>query len=314
MFYEHFHAVFYIIIFYGIIQNVQQAKRGNIMPIWRNRPLMVTIIVVIVLFVLLIITAGENNMTGSESLVGRLLSPVQNALYSATESVGNFFSRMFSGSDLEANNQELEARVAELEAQLQNYEEIRQENERLSELLNFNIETQDLTYLGAKVIGKAPGHWFNILIINVGLKDGIKVDMPVITNDGLVGCVVDCGPNWSRVMAIVDSSAGVDAIVERTRDNGIVKGTVTSGEENKLLSLSNLPLDADLVPGDTVITSGLSGIYPKGIAIGEVSEVSPSSDGMSNEAVVTPWVDFEHIEEVLVITTEQVDIEEALGE
>lgn len=284
------------------------------MPIWRNRPLMVTIIVVIVLFVVLIITAGSNNMTGTESLVGRLLAPVQSGLYSATEGVGNFFSRMFSGSDLQAENQELEARVAELEAQLQNYQEVKLENERLAGLLNFDTHTEDLTVVGARVIGKSPSHWFNILIINVGLKDGIKVDMPVVTGDGLVGRVVDCGPNFSRVMAIIDSSSGVDAVVERTRDYGIVKGTVTSGGESKLLTLSNLPLDADLVPGDTVITSGLSGVFPKGIKIGKVSEVSPSSDGMSNKAIITPWVDFEHLEEVLVITTEFIDIQEALGE
>lgn len=283
------------------------------MPIWRNRPLMVTIIVVIVLFVVLIITAGDNNITGTESLVGRLLAPVQSGLYSATEAVGDFFSRMFSGSDLQAQNQELEARVAELEAQLQDYKELKLENERLADLLNFNYETEDLTYVGARVIGRAPSHWFNIFFINVGLKDGIKVDMPVVTGDGLVGRVVDCGPNFSRVMAIIDSSSGVDAVVERTRDYGIVTGTVTLDEDTKLLTLSNLPLDADLVPGDTVITSGLSGVFPKGIPIGEVSEVSPSSDGMSNKAVITPWVDFQHLEEVLVITTEQLNVEEALG-
>jgi rod shape-determining protein MreC len=153
-----------------------------------------------------------------------------------------------------------------------------------------------------------------MLVLNVGLKDGIKVDMPVVTGDGLVGRVVDCGSNFCRVMAIIDSASGVDAIVERTRDNGTVTGTVSTGDETKLLTLSNLPLDAELVPGDTVITSGLSGVFPKGIPIGEVTEVSSSSDGMSNEAVITPWVDFEHIEEVLVITTELVDIDEALGE
>jgi len=282
--------------------------------IWRNRPLMVTIIVVIILLVVLVITAGDNNMTGSESLVGRLLSPVQNGLYSATEAVGGFFSRIFSGSDLETQNQELEARVAELEARLQDYEELQLENERLKTLTNFVAENSDLTYVGAKVIGVTPGHWFNLFILNAGIKDGIAVDMPVVTGDGLVGRVVHCGPNFCRVMAIIDSASGVSAIVERTRDHGIVKGTVSSGDENKLLSLANLPLDADLVPGDTVITSGLSGVFPKGIPIGEITEVSPSSDGMSNEAVVTPWVDFEHLEEVLIITTELVDIEEALGE
>jgi rod shape-determining protein MreC len=283
------------------------------MPIWRNRPLMVTIIVVIILFVVLVITAGDNNMTGAESLVGRLLAPVQKGLYSATEAVGNFFSRMFAGSDLEAQNQELEARVAELEAQLQDYQELKRENDRLRDLTGFVTENQEFTYVGAKVIYKAPGHWFNIIVISAGLKDGVRVDMPVVTSDGLVGRVVDCGPNFSRVMAIVDSSSGVDAIVERTRDIGIVTGATTVGEENKLLTLSHLPLDADLVPGDTVITSGLSGVFPKGIPIGEVSEVSPSSDGMSNKAFVTPWVDFQHIEEVLVITTQLVNIKEAMG-
>jgi rod shape-determining protein MreC len=76
--------------------------------------------------------------------------------------------------------------------------------------------------------------------------------------------------------------------------------------------MGNLPLDADLIPGDTVITSGLAGVFPKGIAIGEVTEVRPSTDGMRNEAIVTPWVDFEHLEEVMVITNQLIDVEKAL--
>ena len=282
------------------------------MPIWHNRPLMVTIIVVIILLVLLVITAGDNNMSGTESVVGSILAPVQNAFYSATDGIADFFSRIFAGGDLETENLELEARVAELEGQLQDYSEIKQENERLKELLNFDTETEELESVGAKVIGKAPGHWFNIFIINVGLLDGIEVDMPVVNGDGLVGRVVDTGPTWSRIVTIVDSSSGVSAVVERTRDNGILTGTVSSDDEEALLTMSCLPFDADLVPGDTVITNGLSGVFPKGIAIGEVIEVSPSEDGMQNEAVISPWVDFAHLEEVMVITTTPVDIEEAL--
>ncbi len=283
------------------------------MQFWRNRPLMITIIMVIILLVVLIITAGENNMSGTESFIGSVFSPIQRALYSATEAIGGFFERMFAGSDLQTENLELRARVAELEGQLADYNEIKAENDRLSAMLNFTSGTQELEHVTARVIGSdAPGHWFNIFIIDAGLAQGIKVNMPVVNGDGLVGRVVDVGAGFSRVMAIIDSSSGVSGIVERTRDYGILTGLTGSGDEDAQLEMGNLPLDADLMPGDTVISSGLAGIFPKGIRIGEVTEVRPSKDGMRNQAVVTPWVDFEHLEEVMIITTKLVDIEEAL--
>ena len=277
------------------------------MQFWRNRPLMITIIVVILLLVVLIVTAGENNMSGTESFVGSIFTPIQRALYSATDAIGDFFERMFSGSALQTENLELRARVAELEGQLADYNEIKAENERLSALLNFDTSKQELEFVTARVIGSnAPGHWFNIFIIDAGLSQGIVVNMPVINGDGLVGRVVDVGAGFSRVMAIIDSSSGVSGIVERTRDYGILTGLAGSGDEDTLMEMGNLPLDADLMPGDTVITSGLAGIFPKGLPIGEVTEVRPSKDGMRNQAVVTPWVDFEHLEEVMIITTKQI--------
>ncbi|MGI5848860.1 MAG: rod shape-determining protein MreC [Christensenellales bacterium] len=283
------------------------------LPIWRNRPLMVTIIIIIILLVALVMTAGDHNMSGTESVVGSILSPVQNAFYSATDAIADFFSRIFSGKDLQTQNLELQAEVAELKGQLQHYNEIKQENKRLANLLNFDTETANLQYVTARVIGKAPGHWFNKFIINVGLLDGIQVDMPIVNGDGLVGRVVATGANWSRIMTIVDSSSGVSAIVERTRDIGILTGIVFSGDEkNAYLTMSYLPLNADLVPGDTVISSGLAGVFPKGIRIGEVIEVSENEDGMKNEAVVSPWVDFYHLEEVMVITSKLIDVNGAL--
>ena len=281
---------------------------------WRNRPLMITIIVVVILLVVLVITAGSNNMSGTESVLGSIFSPVQGVLYSATDAIGDFFSRIFSGADVQTENQTLTARVAELEGLLREYNETKQENERLKTLLNFDTQDDTLEYMTARVIGKAPGHWFNMFIINAGLSSGVRVNMPVVTSDGLVGRVVHTGANWSRVMAIIDTSSGVSGIVERTRDNGVLSGTATLGEEQTaLLEMSNLPLDADLMPGDSVITSGLAGVFPKGIAIGEVVEVSPSSDGMRNSALVKPRVDFLHLEEIMIITTKQLDITEALG-
>ncbi len=280
--------------------------------LWRNRPLMVTIIVVIILLVVLVITAGSNNMSGTESVVGSIFSPVQKALYSATDAIGDFFDRMFSGSDLQAENLQLEARVAELEGQLADYSEIKAENDRLKTLLNFDTETEKLEFKTAHVIGEAPGHWFNILDIDMGIADGIKVDMPVVNGDGLVGRVLKTGANYSRVLAIIDSSSGVSAIVERTRDLGVISGSNTAGDEDPLLTMDNLPLDADLMPGDKVITSGLASTFPKGVAIGEVVEVSQSNDGMRNKAIVKPYVDFAHLEEVMIITSKPASTDEAL--
>lgn len=282
------------------------------LPLWRNRPLMITIIMVVILLVVLIITAGDNNMTGTESVVGTILSPIQRGLYSATDAIGDFFERVFSGSDVQTENMDLKARVAELEAQLQDYNEVKKENERLQKLLNFDTQTKELEYVSAHVIGKTPGHWFNLFIIDAGQSSGIAPDMPVVNGEGLVGRVVATGANWSRVMAIIDSSSGVSGIVERTRDNGILHGTAAAGGENALLNLGRLSLDADLIPGDTVITSGTAGIFPKGIPIGEITEVSQSDDGMLNRAVVTPWVDFEHLEEIMIITSIPIDVEGAL--
>jgi rod shape-determining protein MreC len=282
------------------------------LPIWRNRPLMVTIITVIVLLVLLIMTAGTKDMSGTESIVGSILSPVQSALYSATDAISDFFSRIFSGADVQTENQELKAQVAELEGQLQDYNEVKKENERLSGLLNFVNTDPDLGIVSASVISKDAGHWFNVFTINAGMSKGIEINMPVVNGDGLVGMVVAVGADWSRVMTIVDSESHVSALVERTRDPGVVTGTISTGdEENATLTLGYLPLNADLVPGDTVITSGLTDVFPKGIKIGEVVEVSSSSNGMKNEAVVKPWVDFNHLEEVSVVTTKPVDIQEA---
>ena len=280
--------------------------------LWRNRPLMVTIIVVIILLVVLVITAGSNNMSGTESVVGSIFSPVQKALYSATDAIGDFFDRMFSGSDLQAENLELEARVAELEGQLEDYNEVKAENVRLKALLNFDTKTENLEVKAAHVIGKSPGHWFNVFTIDVGMSDGIKVDMPVVSSDGLVGRVLQTGANFSRVLAIIDSSSGVSSIVERTRDLGMIGGTNTAGDEDPLLTMDDLPLDADLMPGDKVITSGLADVFPKGILVGEVVEVSQSNDGMRNKAIVKPYVDFAHLEEVLIITSKIVNTDEAL--
>ena len=177
---------------------------------------------------------------------------------------------------------------------------LRAENERLKQLLAFADSTPDLNYVTGTVIGRSQGIWFDTFTINVGRSQGVEKNMPVVNAKGLVGHVTDVGATWSKVVALIDSSVSVSVMVERTRDSGMVRGMLEVGNEADKLELYYLPSDSDLVPGDKIVTSGIGGLYPKGVLVGEVISVSRASDNGSN-ALVQPSVDFRHLEEMMVV-------------
>ncbi len=268
-----------------------------------NKPLLIAVILFIILLMLLIITAGSGNISGVPSVLGGVLEPVQGAFYTATEAIVGFFSGFVNDAELEAENIALKEQVAELSAEISELAEMRMENERLRSLLQYKQENTKFETVTARVTGRSPGQWFVVFTINSGVSSGIKKDMAVINAQGLIGRVIDTGANWAKVMAIIDPLSGVAGIVERTRDNGTVKGTVAT-EGTPTMTMVHLPLDADLMPGDKVITSGLGGVFPKGIPIGTVLEVSQGRDNAQTNAKIMPAVDFVHLEEVMVITSQ----------
>ena len=149
---------------------------------------------------------------------------------------------------------------------------------------------------------RSTGVWFRSFTINAGRNRGIDVDMPVINANGLVGIVSEVGATWSKVTAIIDSDMSIPIMVERTRDGCMLRGVLDTASAVQKMELYYLPSDrTDLIPGDVVLTSGIGGVYPKGIRVGAVSEVMTSS-GSGVNAIVTPAVDFLHLEEVMVIT------------
>lgn len=275
------------------------AKKKGII---KNRPALITVIVIFILIALMVMTSGGQNMSGGESVIGSILMPVQSGIYSVTDSIGNFFSRVFTPSDLAEENKTLREEIAQYKSDLNTLEELKKENERLKELLVFKDENIEYTIVTAKVTGKDSSNYFSIFTINRGVLDGVKQDMPVITEDGLVGRIIETGANWSKVMSITDYDSGVSAIVELTRDNGVVQGTTLSNTAEPLLTMDFLPFDADILPGYRVITSGLGGVYPKGLIIGDTVEITRSSDNNQETAYINPAVDFLHLEEVMIIT------------
>lgn len=271
----------------------------------RNKPVLITIVAVLLLAVLALITSGERTVSWIESAVGTVFTPVQSFASSSSNAIIHFFQNLFNTTDADRENEQLRRRVAELEVALDNYEELQRENTRLRELLNYAETLQDMEYTSATVIGTSGTVWFDMLTLNAGRNQGIKQGDPVVNGDGLVGIVTDVGATWCKVTSITDAQSSVSVLVDRTRDNGFVRGVIAGGEGGNMLELYFLKAGSDLVPGDKIVTNGLgSESIPKGLTIGTVSEVVRDQSGASTEtnAIITPAVDFMHIEEVMIIT------------
>lgn len=190
-------------------------------------------------------------------------------------------------SDLLAENLRLRADLVRME-------EYRLENERLKRLLEF-ADSQQAKGQAARVIGADATNWFGTVTIDKGSEAGLTEGMAVINDQGLVGRIVRCASRSSRVLLVTDPSSAEATLIERTRTRGVARGT---GEG---LTLDYVALPEDVEPGDVVITSGLGGVFPKGLPLGTVAAVSRGGFGMFQNITVTPAVDVTRLEEVLVI-------------
>jgi rod shape-determining protein MreC len=173
--------------------------------------------------------------------------------------------------------------------------ELGQENGRLKNLLNFK-QKSPFRLIAARVIGRSPDSWSSSVIIDKGKYNGIKSGLVVISSQGLVGSVVEVSENTAKVLLINDPNQGVSAVVQRSRQEGLVNGTLGTN-----LIMRYLPDDADIAVGDIVITSELSQIYPKGLLVGRILNLGREFSGLNRYAIVKPAVDLASIEELLVI-------------
>jgi rod shape-determining protein MreC len=192
-------------------------------------------------------------------------------------------------------NERLQQRAAALESELVRLGELERENARLAELLNFRARI-DGTVLGAHVIARDPGPLSMTLTIDRGERDRVRRGMAVVAPQGIVGQVSEAGNGAARVVLLTDHNSGIDALVQRSRARGIVQG----GADGSCY-MNYLNRDADVAIGDRVLTSGLDGIFPKGIVVGEVVEMARRHRGLLQQAVIRPSVALDRLEEVLVI-------------
>lgn len=192
-------------------------------------------------------------------------------------------------------NENLRRKLALVEQQINSCHEISLANARLKQLLNFKSST-DCDMVAAEVVAMDPSPWYRTVIINKGVIDGVEKGFPVVVPEGIVGKVIGVSGNYAKVQLIIDRNSATDAMDQRTRARGILDG-LSSQECSFEYALRKL----DISVGDVVITSGFDGIFPKGLPIGRISKVIRRNSGIFQEIKVTPYVDFDKLEEVLVI-------------
>ena len=267
----------------------------------RNILFSILVILVVAAVVFFLILRNSNDISLAENGIGSLFSRVQSAFTSATSGVRNFVTRWHNYDVLEGQYNELSLKYQEASLQLDAAQEAMQENERLKSSLDAKSRYESLDPIYARVIARAPGQWFETFSINRGKNDGVSTGMAVVNGDGLVGRVYEAGNNYAKVICIIDTRSAVACMVQSTRDNGIMRGEITQSAVRAECYVYYLPSLNNVVPGDTVITSGTDSLFPKGLHIGTVTAVSMDAGSEGRYAVVAPSVDFQHLEEVFVL-------------
>ncbi len=261
----------------------------------------VGVVITIIIIVLLVIftNSNVNQLTYLQDICNVFVMPIQNGFtYLKNKISGNdaFFADM---DTLKAENEELKQKNSELEQSLRELEIIKAENETLKEYVNLKDKYADYNAIPADVINRDISNYSSTIVINVGSEDGIKTDMTVIADSGLVGHIISVTNHTAKVQTIVDTASAVTAKMSTTDDSIVVQGTL---ESKSTLRATFIPTDAVVLEGDSIETSGIGGIYPKGIHIGTIREVINTSNITDRYALVDTAVDFNKLNTVLVIT------------
>ena len=267
-----------------------------------NKRKSITIIGAIILLLLMgLVVDSRARFPMVNRIIITVMSPVTYVVTAIADGVHNTTGYFASLSSLKAENEKLQKEINTLRQDNIDLIAMKAENERLSQLLNFKEHHPQLKFQPAKVIGRDIGDLKDTILINQGSNVGLKLNMSVVTGAGLVGIVDSVYPNASRILLINSPRSKIGGMNLRgdSRVAGIVGGV--AGQDASL-EMNNMARDADLLPGDTVVTSGYSGHHPAGLIIGTIEEVQKDDGGLTKVATITPSVDFSRLEEVMVVT------------
>ncbi len=261
--------------------------------------------------VLMAVTFTTDLFTG---MVARISGYVTIPFQTGISEIGGYLSDRSKDlaqiRDLQKQNQELQERIDQLTIENNTLTQEKYELNNLRSLYQLDQEYSEYEKIGARVIGMDGGNWFNTFIIDKGTDDGIAIDMNVMSGSGLVGIVTEVGVNWARVTAIIDDTINVPGMVLATGDRLMVSGDLELMSENTIRFSKLIDSEGKVKEGDKVVTSNISTKYLPGLLIGYITSMEADANNLTHSGSITPAVDFEHMDQVLVILDLKQQIDE----
>lgn len=233
-----------------------------------------------------------------------VLYPFEYVWNSGTRLVSGLWNQYFDLTDVAKSNTKLLKELSVLKSQMLDYEEKQNEIGRLRSLLGFAQHFEG-THIIAEIVGSQAYPSFKTMRISKGKRDGVRVGMPVVTAEGVVGRIIRAGQKFSDVHLLVDTNFNIDVLLQRTRIRGVLKGS----DDETVLKLNRR---VEVRIGDTLVTSGIIGGFSKGLPIGKVVRIAYESDNISQTVTVEPWVRFDRIEEVIVLENHDKELQKIM--
>ena len=265
-----------------------------------SKKMVIIVVVILLLFFNMTILTMTSRLDmsapgGIEKVFIPVVSPLQKIVINSIRSFKNVWYNYFHLVSVSQENDELRKALSLSNERNNLYRETELFNSRLRGYFKFKERTE-YSVIAAEIIAKDSSAWFKTIIIDKGTEDGVNTGMPVVVPEGIAGQIVDAAANYSKALLIIDRNSAVDALVQRTRARGVIKG-----ESDAHCFFKYALRKHDIIKGDIIVSSGLDGVYPKGLKLGYVADVVKKDSGIFQDVKVEPFVDFEKLEEVLIV-------------
>ncbi len=254
-------------------------------------------VLLVLILMLIVATVGRRQFNAPHKLTLELVGKAQSGITSITGVFSSVWSGYIALVDVRDENLRLRTELQKIKAINNDYREAAATNVRLAKLLDLKESLPPPT-LTARIIGKDPSLWFKTVIIDRGSSDGVKQGMPVVTIEGIVGQIMSSSPHYAKVLLASDPNSAIDVTVQNTRAQGIIKGNGTDYQLHYVLK------NWEINQGDNIVTSGLGGVFQKGLKVGTVTKVTESRRGMFQQINIKPAVDFSQLEHLIIIMKE----------
>ncbi len=266
-----------------------------------SRKMAIVVGVIVCFSISIIILSVASKKAAAPSAIGRfsiaVTSPAREFVISTIRFTQDIWRHYFYLVSTEIENDRLRKELNSSISKNNQCAEVVFANTRLRNLMGFQKKMAG-QMIAAEVVGKDPSPWSKTIIIDKGVSNGVQIGQPVVIPEGIAGLVIDAAQRYAKVLLLIDPNSAVDALVQKTRARGVVKGSASGKCVFKyVLRKHNISV------GDDVVSSGLDGVFPKGLRVGRVSEIVRLNAGIFQEVAVTPYADFETLEEVFIISS-----------